>query len=262
MPGSGGVGRNGSALPDLVYPLKPTGDGCEELRYSLRSIEAHAAGLYRKVWIVIDRAANLPEWLTNVGVIEASDPRGRTEDVRAKVTAAATDRRVASRFVWMYDDAFLVGPITEWAAFHMGPTSGYLERLARLPRPITPANSAWARAVADTAAWMAEQGYGDVLCRQGHRPLLWDRERLAATLAEYPAGRPMDVQGLYDAAGAAGEGERGTNAKVTVEDDFLSKLAALDIPWLSSSDRSFREGMIGGYIRGMFRTPSGFEKAV
>lgn len=259
--GSGGAGRSRSALPDLVYPVKPVGS-CDELRYSLRSVATNAAGLFRKVWVVVTDASTLPEWLTGVEVVEAGSDRGKAADVRAKITAATGVRGVASRFVLMNDDSFLVDPITDWPTYHMGPTSEYVKALGRMGRPLTVRNSSWVRTIVATAEWMAGQGHGDVLCRQGHRPLLWDRERLAATLAEYPAGRPMDVQGLYDAAGAAGEGERGTNAKVTFEDDFLSKLAALDIPWLSSSDRSFREGMIGGYIRGMFRTPSGFERAV
>jgi hypothetical protein len=257
MNGEGRAVRPTAALPDLVYPVKPTEDDCAELRYSLRSIAANAAGLFRKVWIV---GSGLPAWLTNVETIDAGSPDGRNADVRAKITAAVHDRRVATRIVILADDNFLVEPITEWAAFHMGPTTKYLERLGRLKTPLHTGNSGWVRAVAATAAWMADRGHGDILCRQGHRPLLWDRRALAEAIDAYPADQPMDYLGFYDIAGAAGEGRRGVNAKVTVADNFQHRLDALNVPWLSSNDRSFREGMIGGYIRGMFREPSPYER--
>lgn len=259
MTSKGRAARPSVALPDLVIPVKPTEDGCTELRYALRSVAAHAEGLYRKVWIV---GVGLPDWLTNVGFIEAGSPDGRNADVRAKITAAANDKRVASRFVLMADDTFLVEPITEWRAYHMGPFSEYLGRLAKLPAPRTRANSSWVRAIAAAADWMAEQGHGDILTRQGHRPVLWDKKRLAAALDAYPTDRALDVLALYDLAGAGVEGGRAKNAKITVADDFLERLAERDSPWMSSNERSFREGMVGGYIRGMFRDPSPYEREV
>ena len=246
---------NRAALPDLVYPVR-AGEN-EELRYSLRSVATNAAGLYRKVWIV---GHGLPDWLTGVEVIDAHGPESGQSDVRAKITAAANDPRVAARFVLLADDMFLVDPITRWEPFHMGPTSAFVAHLAK--QGTTTVNSGWLRNVVATAEWMAEQGHGDILCRQGHRPLLWDKKKLAAALAAYPADRRLDTVGLYDLAGAAGEGRKAGNAKVGVDaSQFHAKLAELDIPWLSSNDRAFAEGMIGGYIRGMFRTPSRYETA-
>lgn len=243
------------AVPDLVYPVRP-GEN-EELRYSLRSVATNAPGLYRKVWVVVTDAATLPGWLTGVEVLEAG-AEGKQADIRAKVTAAAHEKRVASRFVLMTDDCYLVEPITAWEAFHMGPTSAYVKHLRG--EGVTERNG-WLRTVIATAEWMAEQGYGDILVRQGHRPLLWDKRKLAAALAAYPADRRLDVVGLYDIAGAAGEGRRGTNAKIGNDPAaFHQRLAELDVPWLSSNDASFAEGMIGGYIRGMFRTPSPYER--
>lgn len=247
--------RPRAALPDLVYPVR-AGEN-EELRYSLRSVAAHADGLFRKVWIV---GTGLPEWLTGVEIIEAGSAGGKAADVRAKIAAAASHSGVAPRFVLMTDDVFLVEPITEWEAFHMGPTSIYVQHLATLKPALTVNNNKWVRSLVATAEWMAERGHGDILCRQGHRPLLWDRRKLSKALAEFPEDQQLDILGLYDIAGAAGEGRLAGNAKVVNDPKaFHQKLAELDIPWLSSNDRSFAEGMIGGYIRGMFRTPCRFE---
>src|SRR5690606_36042477 len=114
MTGEGGAVRQRAALPDLVYPVR-AGDN-EELRYSLRSMAAHAEGLFRKVWIV---GTDLPEWLTGVETIDAGSDQGRVEDVRAKITAAANHRGVATKFVLLNDDHYLVEPITAWEPFHM-----------------------------------------------------------------------------------------------------------------------------------------------
>lgn len=246
------------ALPDLVYPIRP-GVENEELRWSLRSVAVNAAGLFDKIWVV---GTTIPGWLRNTQMIEASAPGGKGADTRAKLAAAATHPDVADRFVMMSDDYFLVDSITEWQSFHMGPTSAFVKRLSALDPPVTLGNSKWLRTVVSTAEWMAERGYPDILVRQGHRPLLWDKAKLAATIAAYPSDRLVDVTGLYDAAGAAGVGRRGGNAKVRADSvEFHQRLAELDIPWLSSNDRSFNEGMIGGYIRGMFRAPSIYEEA-
>lgn len=253
MSGDAGRSGGGARLPDLVYPVR--GGENEELRYSLRSVAANAAGLFRKVWVI---GRDLPSWLTGVEIIDAGATGGKQADVRAKVRAAAGDRRVASRIVLMTDDVYLVEPITEWEPFHMGRTSDYISHLAKQGTTVT--NSGWLRAVVSTAEWMAEQGYDDILVRQGHRPLLWSKTKLKGALDRYPADRKLDIVGLYDIAGAAGVGRHAGNAKIGVSDDaFHQKMAELDIPWRSSNDKSFRGGLIGEFVRRMFPEPSPFE---
>lgn len=240
------------APPDLVYPLKVAG-ACDELRYSLRSIHQNAQGLYGNVWVVT--GGSVPDWLQGVRHIVAGDPRGKSQDVRAKLRAACDHPEVSQNFLIMCDDFFLVEEVDHWEPFHSGPTSTHVKRLRR-----EGAGLRWLRGVIDTAEWMEEQGYGDILARQGHRPLVWDKAKLAGALDAYPTDRQFDVNGLYDMAGAGGVGRRGMNSKVRLDHrEFHSKIANRDIPWLSSNDQSFSEGMIGGYIRGMFPEPSPFE---
>lgn len=248
-----------SVLPDLVYRIRP-GEN-EELRYSLRSVSANADGLFRKVWVVVTSAAGLPGWLTNVDVVEAGSMFGRQADVRAKAVAAVNHPDVASRFLLMDDDHFLVDPIKRWAAFHMGPTSEYVQTLQGAPWNLTVTNSVWLSTIITTAQWMSGHGYGDVLVRQGHRPLSWSKQKLSAALAKYPSDERLDICSLYAMAGAAGKGRRASNSKITSEPEmFHQKMVARDSPWLSSNDRSFAGGLIGEHIRGMLPTPSLYER--
>lgn len=248
-----GKGR-ASALPDLVWLVHEMDN--EGLRYSIRSVAQNAKGLYRKIWI----AGVTPTWLQRVGSIDVESPPEKFASIRSKVEALANDARLADKVVIFNDDFFLMDRITSWNAYHMGPTSKYLAELATKGK--TENKNTWVRAVANTARWMREQGYGDILCYEGHIPLLFDRHKLAEVLDQYPADMSCDYPGFYPVAGVGGEGTLGYNAKVADLgwNDLNAKVNSPDHPWLSSNDKSFNEGMVGGFVRGAFRKPCVYEK--
>lgn len=240
----GGAARSRAVLPDLAWLVHEVDN--EPLRYSLRSVAAHAAGLYRKVWIV----GALPDWLTGVGHIPVAepDPREKFASIRAKVAALARDRRVTRQVVVLNDDVFASGPVSSWEPTHMGPTSVYVAERFR------PRNSWW-EALKVTAEWVG----GDPLCYAGHVPLLYDRARLREALAAYPADQRLLDCGLYPVAGAGGEGRPALNAKAGT--DEVAKLDHPDMPgWWSSNDASFA-GEVGDRVRAMFPAPSPWEVA-
>lgn len=251
--GRGNGGARAAALPDLVYPVKNAG---EELRYSLRSVARNARGLYGRVWIVGDR----PDWAVNVGHIEAAGRpgSGRGGDVRAKIAAACAHPDVADTFLLMHDDYFLVDPVTEWRAYHMGPIRHHITRLRRSPDT----SRAWLRYVVETADWLESQGYRNGLTWQGHRPLVWDKRKLGKALKRAPRTLQLDIVGLFEMAGAPmGTPARGCNSKVRADDaSFHRKMAERDIPWLSTSDRAFAFGLAGRFIRGLFPDPCEYER--
>lgn len=242
-----------AALPDLAWLVHEADN--ELLRYSLRSIERHAGGMFRKVWIV----GVLPDWAENVGHIPVEYAGEKFADIRAKVAALCADKRVAHTVVILNDDHIATGPVT-WDAVHMGPTSAYLK--AEAARGRTSARNTWIRAVENTSAWMADQGHGDIDCFEGHVPLMFNRRELGKVLAEYPADRSCDYPGFYPAAGAAPVAGEALNAKIGPSaDEFLSKVDDPRMPgWISTNDAGWREGMVGGFIRGMFRERSTFER--
>lgn len=241
-------------LPDLAYLVHEADN--ELLRYSLRSIDKHAQGAFRSVWIV----GVLPDWIRNVGHIPAAEPERRDKftSIRTKVEALAADGPVQDHVVILNDDYIATAPVT-WEPTHMGPTSAYLRREAERGR--TTRGNSWIRAVHNTAEWMSEQGHGDIDCYEGHVPLMFDRVKLAAVLAAYPADRSCDYPSFYPAAGSGGPGVLALNAKIgPTPDEFHAKINHPDMPhWISTNDRGFDEGMIGGYIRGMLREPSQYE---
>lgn len=243
-------------LPDLAYLVHETDN--ELLRHSLRSIDRHAQGSFRDVWIV----GTLPAWVVNVRHLPVAepDPREKFASIRSKVTAIGDCDEMAERVVILNDDHIALGPVTSWEPTHMGPTSGYLAREAERGR--VAAHNSWIRAVANTAEWMRERGHGDIDCYEGHVPLCFDRAKLAAILADYPPDRSCDYPGFYPEAGAAGPGERALNAKIGPSaDEFLAKICHPDMPaWLSTNDKGFTLGMVGGYIRGMLREPCKYER--
>ena len=254
MTRSGGAASRSAAsvLPDLVYPFRDT-CGSEELRYSLRSMAQNAGGLFGTVWIV----GEPPEWAANVQRIGHRDLADKVADFRSRVNAAANHPGVSPKFLLMNDDIYLARKATRFPTFHSGPASEHYARMAA--KGVDPT---WLMCFKATMDWMADRGHHAMLTRQGHRPLLWDKAKLAAVLAEYPQDRPLDVVGLYDEAGAGDVvGTVAPNMKVNNSRQYHAKIAALDVcPWLSSSDDSFRDGLIGGHVRALFPKPSRYEK--
>lgn|GEM_PF-1267133 len=239
------------ALPDLVWLVRP-GDDNEELRYSLRSVARNADGLFRKVWIV----GTVPSWVTGVEGLPLDPAAEKFANMRQSLAAVVRDRRVAAQIVVFNDDHFVTEPITEWAAFHLGRTSAYVQHLASIGT--TSKRNTWVRAVENTAEWMRAEGHGDIYCYEAHTPLLFNRRALAAALDAYPADRSLAYPGLYPVAGAAGEGVNAGNSKVVRPGELAVKVA-LPMPYLSSNDASFADGEVGAHIRAMFPEPSPFE---
>lgn len=90
---------------DIVYVL---GNGSlwqnNELRYSLRSVEKHLKN-YGNVIIV----GTLPEWLTNVIHIPATDPyKFSASNILHKLRMACKSDQVADNFLFMNDDHFIM----------------------------------------------------------------------------------------------------------------------------------------------------------
>lgn len=97
---------------DAVIPYQHHGKGFE-LRYALRSLQQHFAGL-RTVWIVGDE---LPLWAKGLNLIHFKEKHGNIRDkernIYEKTNAACDDIRVSDDFLFANDDHFLLQGFNE-----------------------------------------------------------------------------------------------------------------------------------------------------
>lgn len=106
------IGHIFAFMIDVFYPYLESASTWQELRYSLRSLEKNLKAEFR-VWIVGD----LPTWIRNVNHI----PHIRSQvdwniciyDAVSKMYAFCNHPQTSERFIRMYDDICLIGPVDE-----------------------------------------------------------------------------------------------------------------------------------------------------
>lgn len=220
----------------------------EELRYSLRSLEANAPDV-TQVWVV----GVVPDWVKGVRRLELEPVAGNFADVRDSITRFVNTPRTPRLFYLMNEDHYVVEPVDgQLPVFHLGSANDYIEE--------TWSNTnTWCKAIKATTAWVTDRlGVDDVDAYGAHHPLLFDRDTLREALADYPVGERVSVQFLYPFAGAGGPGVEGKNAKCKSTDDLAEKLAQGQ-PYLSGNQNSFN-GDVGKFLRARFPAPSKWEK--
>lgn len=233
---------------DVVIPYKSGSDG-DELRYALRSLCVNARPLFRTVWLA---TVDAPRWFTG-GVIRAENV-GRNADIRAKVTAATLWPEVAETILLATDDSYLVDPVTEFAAWDMGRFDAWADRINA-----DGSDATWRRCVMETREWVRTHG-GEDLVWQGHRPALFDKDKLRELLIAYPANQQLDAVGLWGLAGVGRHAGMAVNAKVRNDAEFRQRRHKRDSPWWSSNATSWN-GLLGQHVRAMFPEACEFEGA-
>lgn len=239
---------------DLAYIVRP-GDNNEELRHSLRSVEANVTG-FRNIWI----AGTVPTWVRNVRALPIPPKPEKFANQRQSVTALCEAPGVADTIVIFNDDHFVTDPIdaSSVPVFHLGPAEDLAARLID-NHAIDPRNR-WLRAVRKTASWVEQQGHPNALAYEAHTPLPFRTAALRDALAAYPAERILCYPELYALAGAGDVGVSAGNCKVArLADAELRAKMELSMPYLSSNDDTFAAGAIGDHIRATFPTPSRYE---
>jgi hypothetical protein len=243
-------------LPDAVYVCRP-GEN-PELRISLRSLAANAAGIYRNVWIV---GTVLP-WLRNIAPLPLEPREDKFENQRQSLTAVVNHPDLSDEFVLLNDDHFIIQPIADWRTYHLGTAFGFLSQLFLGDMEGTNLNE-WAHAVLNTALWtQATADIAEPLCYEAHIPLLFDKAKVAAVLNEYPTEGYFAVGETYPITGAAGEGIVGQNTKVgDAGARGLLTVLGSGMPYVSTEDNVFEVGKVGDWLREMFPDPCIYEEA-
>lgn len=222
----------------------PSINNREDFRYSLRSLTN--APDVTEVWA----AGDIPTWFTGTRIPLVPQPE-KFANQRASLTAFLNYPGAPDSFYLFNDDMFVTEPVVgQLPTCHMGRASTERKRLGTI-------RNSWARAVFQTAAWMEDQGHGDVLVYEAHTPLLFNTARLKALVNSYPSHMPLAVGEMYTQAGIGGEGTNCGNAKVRPGDDLAVK-AAMPMPYLSGNDITW-QGELGDMVRGLFTTASRWE---
>lgn len=184
---------------DIVYTYRHARDDFE-LRYSLRSVERHAA-FVRKVWIYGDR----PDFLSADTTVVEHVPH----ELNAAVLGVKTPIRsfflmlylsslipeLTSEYLWFSDDFFLLRDYSVEDARVVR----YLEDLKRTPRPARPGQDPWKDQVWRTYDNLRWRGYG-VYNFETHTPTHLTKRRVADA---YGAFRDLITEGPTDGITAA-----------------------------------------------------------
>lgn len=227
--------------PDIVYVLRDTGDNCEELRWSLRSLQNLPHG---QVWLVGHR----PDWVTGINHLpRPQEGRSKYQIQRGHVAKACRTAGVADRFVLFNDDFFVVAPVEVVPVWHRGVA---LESHLPMRNP-------WVKSIRETAMLLQKWGYPDPLSYEIHAPFPVEKTRMAEALARIPQARHgIQMRTVYGNVNDVG-GVQVDDRKIKIPNwtDQIPEGAT----FVSTSDRSWREGAIGRAIRARFPEKGAYE---
>ncbi|AID58986.1 hypothetical protein PBI_GAIA_170 [Mycobacterium phage Gaia] len=239
-----GVGRlfRRGLVTTYLFPIRP-GDNNEELRFSLRSLEANMPE--GDVWTV----GYKPKWLRGVTHIKGNLWDSSASNVFNNIRVACEHRRIPSHVIVMNDDFFAVDPIGTVPLYYR---STLTEHLA-LPRLVRERNQWWAQSLRTTRLILQGHGIADPLSYELHMPFPVNTGKMAEVLNMVSAVTPENPpqwRSLYgNLCGIGGE--------PNPRDAKCYAAGELRRPFHSTDDRSFK--YFADALRTLFPTPSRFE---
>lgn len=230
---------------DIVYFVKDS-EVNEELVYSLRSVDKNFP--HRRVIF----AGGKPNGVTPDKWIPLPQNHGsKWSNVGRMLLAICLDNDISDKFFIFNDDFFVLKPIKEWKRnLYYGTLSELSERIKnnRGGR-----SSNYTSRLEDADDELNRRGYG-TRNFELHLPMLVDKLRLRQVYEEFydaPCKRSLYGNKFFVDEG----GEEMSDVK-TAKTDGLPDLRR---KFASSSDMSFRDGVIGQSIRNLFPDKSRFE---
>lgn len=232
-------------LLDIVYPVR-AGDDNDELRYSLRTIEANFP--HGEVWIVGHR----PPWLTGVQHIPGNGQQHRHANVYHNVLTACAHPDIPERFAIFNDDFYITEHVAEIPTLYRGTLAAHLELQERLRINF---GQWWPRSLFATMIALQTAGHREPLSYELHAPFVVDKAAMAETLQRFAGVQPENPpqwRSLYGNMHNIG-GEIG-------EDPKMTRPGPVKTPFHSTDDGSWRR-YFQSYYRERFPEPSRYEKA-
>lgn len=230
--------------PDIVYVVKQSFDN-EELRYSLRSLEANGGKTYGKVIIIGGQVDGIHGDL-DINIHQTG--KTKYDKVNNLIREVCINAEVSDDFILMNDDFFIMKPVdfTKYKNNYRCSMQEYLDIIIERMNP-----SEYTGRLA--ASMVALEAYKlDTKCYELHIPMLFNKHKLLEVFGAFPGFNGLrTLYGNYFKIG----GQKVNDCKVfTCGDDFVKSTK-----FLSTTDKSFRSGAVGEYIRSHFPSKSRFE---
>lgn len=224
---------------DVVYILKENMD-TDELRYSLRSLKNLP---HRYVWFV----GGQPEGLKpDIALPHKQAGDSKWDLIRSSMYKVVSDERLSDEFYLFNDDFFVMKKVTgKWVNFADRTLQWRVDDL----REQFPWLNPYARTLYKLKEELICLGY-DQVNFEVHMPMLFKKELVAESIKLCSSPQMRSAYGNI------------TRCEWIQHDDV--KVYDLDtVPekpdFLSTNDKTFRDGAVGEYIRNAFPEPSRFE---
>lgn len=230
---------------DVVYFVKDAKEN-PELVYSVRSVEKNFP--HDKIVFV----GGCPDGLTpDVHIKVKQTGATKYARVRGLIEAAIDSPEISDSFYLFNDDFFIISPV--YAVYPM--TDGTLwHKVSRLKAKYGKP-TVYSDRLLNTARALRDTGY-DRLNYELHVPMIISKDKAREVLADYP-----DTVAFRSAYG-----NHFCNAGAMMHPDVkIMDIEGKPDPdihnvYLSTSDKSFKDGLVGKRIRGKFRKKSTYEE--
>lgn len=225
---------------DIIYPVRP-GDSNEELRYSLRSIEANLP--HGRVWMV----GHKPGWVRNVEHLPGNRHGSPQLNLWHNLLTACRHPEVSDEVVIFNDDFYVTTPIPKVPILYRGYLDDHLAR----PR-VQRGAEWWRQSLHTTLIALRTLGIDRPLSYELHVPFRADKAAMAEVLDRFATLDPQcppQWRTLYGNLHQIG-GTQHPDCKAYTR-------AAVGEPFHSTDDSSFRH-FLAAFNR-MFPRPSRYE---
>lgn len=229
--------------PDLVYILKPSSEN-EEFRYSLRSVVKHAKN-YGKIITIGGQVTGIT---TDINISLRQVGKTKYDRVNITLKEICLNPLISDNFILMNDDFFLMQDLdmSKLKNYYRCSMKDYLDILVR-----DNARSEYTNRLARTAMALETLNL-DTKCYELHVPMLFNKHKLLEVYGVFTGFcGSRTLYGNYHHL----KSTQINDCKIFTKGDDFDK----NLPWLSTTDASFKLGKVGKYIRSSFPDKTKFE---
>lgn len=232
---------------DIVYIIKDAVYN-EELRYSLRSVAKNFP--HNRVWFYGGRPVGLKP--DKQVVLEQKGPR-KYDRVRYTLDLICKNDEITEDFILFNDDFFVMDKVDELPLYSSGMLVGLTLKIE--------SQNDWRSApytaeLKHTAHTLMTLNSNDPTNFELHLPMRFNRAKLLEIIERFPDLR--GTRSLYGNIFCEKDHKQSVeDVKIWKEDE--RPIVSPDCPYLSTSDESFTDGLVGQFIRDAFPDKCRFE---